>query len=82
MRYNANVPASNRFFNFLRRPLKLSLFAAILSIFTLIAYHIPFFKFVVNNVEGGFNSFLIVTSLIILMLALNFFFYYLSIIHN
>lgn len=76
MRYNTNGRASNRLFNFLQLPIKLSLFAAILSIFTLIAYHIPFFKFVVNNVEGGFNSFLIVTSLIILMLALNFFFYY------
>ncbi|MDE6769363.1 MAG: phosphoethanolamine transferase domain-containing protein, partial [Muribaculaceae bacterium] len=67
----------SRSINFLRKPVKLSLFAAILSIFTLIAYHLPFFKFVVNNMDGGFNSFIIVASLMILMLALNFFAYYL-----
>lgn len=57
--------------------LSLTVFAAILSIFTLLAYHFPFFKFVGSNVEGGFNGVLIFISLIVLMLSLNFFFYYL-----
>ncbi len=69
--------AGSRASGFLRRPMKLTLFAAILSIFTLLAFHLPFFHYVVDNVEGGFNSFFIVASLIILMLALNFFAYYL-----
>ncbi len=62
---------------FLRRPLGLGRFALVLSVFTLLAYHIPFFRFVLNNVEGGFNTFRIVASLAILMLAANYFFYYL-----
>lgn len=62
---------------FFQRKISLSLFVTILSVFTLIAYHIPFFKYVIQNVSGGLNSFFIVTSLIILMFALNYFIYYL-----
>ena len=61
----------------LRRPISLTLFAAVLSIFTLLAYHYPFFSYVMNNVEGGWNSFQITASLLVIMLALNFFAYYL-----
>lgn len=50
---------------------------AVLSIFTLIAFHIPFFRLVLERTEGGFNGALIIGSLAILMLALNYFFYYL-----
>ena len=49
----------------------------ILSIFTLIAFHIPFFRHVLSCLEGGFNGMIITTSLAVLMLALNYFFYYL-----
>lgn len=62
---------------FLRRPLSLTLFAAVLSLFTLLAYHYPFFRFVSDNVEGGWNSFQIMSSLVVLMLVLNFLAYYL-----
>lgn len=62
---------------FYKRKIKLGYFALILSAFTLIAYHIPFFRYVLDNVEGGFNTVMIVTSLALLMLALDFFFYYL-----
>lgn len=65
--------------DFLRHKVKLTTFAAILSIFTLLAYHFPFFKYVSENVENGINGVFIVISLIFLMLALNFFFYYLVI---
>lgn len=49
----------------------------ILSTFTLIAFHIPFFRHVLSCVESGFNGIFITVSLGVLMLALNFFFYYL-----
>lgn len=62
---------------FLKKPMRLSTFAALLSLFTLLAFHYPFFHYVATNVEPGFNSVLIFISLILLMLALNFFAYYL-----
>ena len=49
----------------------------ILSAFTLAAYHIPFFRLVLDKIEGGFNGVLITAGLAVLMLALNHFFYYL-----
>lgn len=49
----------------------------ILSAFTLVAYHIPFFSLVLDKIEGGFNGVLITAGLAVLMLALNHFFYYL-----
>lgn len=60
-----------------KKSTSLTVFVAILSLFTLVAYHIPFFRHVVENVDGGFNSGLIVVSLVILMFALNYFIYYL-----
>lgn len=58
------------------RKIKLAVFSAILSFFTFIAYNIPFFSYAITQIEGGFNLFLIPVSLIILMLGLNYFFYY------
>lgn len=49
----------------------------VLSVFTLVAYHFPFFSHVLDSIEGGFNGIMITGGLAILMLALNFFFYYL-----
>lgn len=66
-----------KFMQYFKKPLRLSIFAAILSFFTLLVYHIPFFRYVIRNTEGGFNSVLIVGSLILLMFALNYLFYYL-----
>lgn len=63
--------------NIFRKNVKLTVVALILSIFTLIAYHIPFFRYVAENIEHGANGVFIFISLIFLMLALNFFFYYL-----
>lgn len=51
--------------------------AGFLSIFTLIAFHLPFFKDVIDNVQEGFNRVLIVISMIVVMLALNYLIYYL-----
>lgn len=58
-----------------KRNTSLALFAAILSIFTLLAFHVPFFSYVVGNVTGGFNCFVILASLVLMMFALNYFIY-------
>ena len=60
-----------------KNKIKLTKLCAILSVFTLIAYHFPFFRLVLENTEGGLNGSLIFAGLGVLMLALNFFFYYL-----
>lgn len=62
---------------FLKKKISLTILCAVLSIFTTAAYHIPFFRLVLNNTEGGFNGTMILVGLAVLMLALNFFFYYL-----
>ena len=49
----------------------------ILSLFTTLAFHIPAFKAVLANIEGGWNGALIFASVAILMLAANYLFYYL-----
>ncbi len=48
-----------------------------LSIYTTLAFHIPAFKAVLDNIEGGWNGTLIFTSVAVLMLAANYLFYYL-----
>lgn len=71
------LPKYLNFLNFLNSKLKLSWVALILSAFTLIAYHVPFFSYSLSHMEGGFNKFVIFISLSLLMLGANFFFYYL-----
>lgn len=60
-----------------KNKVKLTTVSALVSIFTLICFHFPFFKHVVNNVEKGFNGTLITVGLVILMLVMNFFACYL-----
>ena len=55
----------------------LTVVSMILSIFTAVAFHAPFFRQAMANIEGGFNGVMIIGGLGIIMLALNFFFYYL-----
>ena len=57
--------------------IKLSTMCVVLSVFTVLAYHFPFFSLVLKNTEGGLNGTLIFAGLAVLMLALDFFFYYL-----
>lgn len=61
----------------LKKTTNLTVICLILSIFTLVAFHIPFFRLVLDRIEGGFNGVIITAGLAVLMLALNFFFYYL-----
>lgn len=62
---------------FLKNKIKLTTMCLVLSVFTLAAYHIPFFRLVLENTEGGFNGTMIFLGLAAIMLSLNFFFYYL-----
>ena len=63
--------------NFHREPRSLTTVSAILSIYTVIAFHFPAFNAVLDNIESGFNGALIFASVAILMFAVDFFFYYL-----
>lgn len=49
--------------NIFRKNVKLTVVALILSIFTLIAYHIPFFRYVAENIEHGANGVLFLSPL-------------------
>ena len=63
--------------NFLKERVSLARAAGELSVFTLIAYHWPFFSHVVENIKADFNGVLITVGLVFIMLGLNYFFYYL-----
>lgn len=60
-----------------RKKRKLGAFCAVLSLFTVAVYHIPFFRHAVSCVESGLNGALIIASLAVLMAALDYFLYYL-----
>lgn len=60
----------------IRRPIDVTHLALILSIFTLVAYNIPLIKMVVSSVESDFNGYLIGSSVVILLLVLNYLLYY------
>ena len=62
---------------FLKSQTDLTRVALVLSLFTLAAFHVPFFRLALDNIEGGFNGALIIGGLALVMLGLNFFFYYL-----
>ena len=46
------------------KPLSLTKFSLILSVATLLFYHYPLFKYIVENIEGGFNGILIFITLV------------------
>ena len=58
-----------------RKTISLTAVALVLSVFTSVAFHIPFFRLVLERIEGGLNGVLITGGLAVIMLALNFFFY-------
>ena len=61
----------------IKKRIKLTTLCLILSIFTVVAYHFPFFHHVLECTEEGLNGTLIFAGLGVLMFALDFFFYYL-----
>ena len=64
------------FWNEFKKTRTLTRICLILSAYTLLAFHIPFFKDVFGNISPNFNGAWIAASLFILMLALNFLIYY------
>ena len=62
---------------FFQKPKGIKGTSLVLSIFTTLAFHIPAFKAVLENIESGWNGVLIFASVAILMLAANYLFYYL-----
>ena len=58
--------------NIFKREINITALCAVISLFTLLAYHYPVFELVVNNIEGGINGVIITGGLGVLMLATNF----------
>lgn len=59
------------------KPISLLKFSLILSTATLLLYHYPLFKYVLQNIESGFNGVMIFLTLVVVMFAMNFMVYYL-----
>lgn len=61
-----------------KKQVKTSHFALIMSVLLLLLYHFSFYRFVFNNLESlSLNGVFLITSLIVLMVAANFFAFYL-----
>lgn len=50
-------------------------YTIVLSLFTLVAYHLPLARYVIDHVEAGFNGWVIAISFAVLMLTVNFMIY-------
>lgn len=59
----------------LRGATTITRYAFVLSLFTLLAYHLPLARYVVSHVEEGFNGWVIAISFAVLMLTVNFMIY-------
>lgn len=59
------------------RNIKTQYIALLLSALNLVLFHIPFFRVVTENVNADFNGVAITASLVLIMLAANFFAFYL-----
>ena len=54
----------------------LTTWSLVLAVYTLVAFHFPFFKHLLSCVEGGFNGVVLFVSAALLLLALDFLLYY------
>ena len=55
----------------------LGVYSLVLSVYTVCAFHIPFFTYLRQHLEGGFNGVVLFATAVLLLLALNYVFYYL-----
>ena len=62
--------------NYRSRPQGIMKLCAILSLYTIIAFNIPAFRIVVDNIDRNWNGVLIFSSVAVLMFVLNYLFYY------
>ena len=60
-----------------KKNISLTVFCLVLSLYTLVACHAPFYRHLVGVIEPGLNGSFIVVSMVLLMVAGNFFAYYL-----
>ena len=60
-----------------QKKIPLALWSLVLAVFTLVAFHGPFFRRVLQNVEGGWNGTVIFLTALLLLLVLDFLLYYL-----
>ncbi len=51
------------------------LFSLVLSLYTVLAFHLPFFRYLFGQLDGGFNSVVIAVTAFLLLVALDFLFY-------
>ena len=65
------------FKEFFNRKRSIAYMCALLSAYTLVAFHYPFFSYVAENVSHDFSGFWLIGSLVVIMLALNYMIYYL-----
>ena len=62
---------------FFHKPVTLTLFSIVLSLFTLVAFHKPLLDLVLECVERDFNGWVLVVSIMLLTFVANFMVYYL-----
>ena len=55
----------------------LTVYSLALTIYTLVAFHAPFFSHAVKLTEGGFNGAVIIGTAVLLLACLDFLLYYL-----
>lgn len=59
------------------KKMKLSAFAALMSLATALMFHFPFYRYILDNVDGDFNGAVIVASLTAILFIANYFAFYL-----
>ena len=64
--------------NYRSRPQGIMKLCTILSLYTIIAFNIPAFRIVVDNIDRNWNGVLIFSSVAVLMFVLNYLFYYIQ----
>ena len=62
--------------NRLKKSFSIRFMALSLSLFTLIAFHFPVFRYAARSIEGGINGILIIGGAAVIMLTLNYLVYY------
>lgn len=60
----------------MEKKVRLWLYCLVLSIFTVAAFHLPFFSHAVKCVNPGFNGVMLIVSAALILLVLDFFLYY------
>ena len=60
-----------------RKKASLTAYSLVLSLYTLAAFHVPFFSHALQRIQGGFNGVLIIASAAVLLLCMDFLLYHL-----